>query len=399
MNKEFTISDFFEIEKTNSFDIGELKSGEEYDYITRTVLNRGIARRTGFINIDSLNAKNTFSLELMNLTFFFREKEWYAGQFVRIIKPKFPEIVECWEFFEGVFSGISKKLRTVLIRDVDSVFLNSKFEAPVLVDSQNNALIDRFCKYGNNYIVDWNAIKLFVNQIKLSYLTSIKEKHIKKISKYEKILALSLKNIKPIGETIHKEFVIKDLFKIYTGRDVIIRDVESGTIPLVSHTNVNNGISKRVKLLDGRILFNCKKTISLADRGLFWAAAQCEDFHIGTRVKALELKDGEKSFNTMQYLATSINGLQKVFDEYLINATDKLPSLKIWLPIKIDLNKNPIINYDLKYHIDGYIPDWDYMDNYISNVDNSVINDLKKEMSIEISKTKIVLGINDDCVV
>ena len=59
--------------------------------------------------------------------------------------------------------------------------------------------------------------------------------------------------------------------------------------------------------------------------------------------------------------------MQKVFDEYLINATDKLPSLKIWLPIKIDLNKNPIINYDLKYHIDGYIPDWDYMEKYIKS--------------------------------
>ena len=173
-----------------------------------------------------------------------------------------------------------------------------------------------------------------------------------------------------------KEFEIGRLFDIKTGRDIIIGDTKDGNIPLVSHQNTNNGIKKRIKLIKNRTLFSYKNTISLADRGIFWATTQFEDFHIGTRVKALILKGETRSPETLKYLATSINCLQRKFEQYLENATNKLPTEKISLPIQTKNNK-PVIDKEKKYNDDGYIPDWDYMDEYVKNIQSSFIKKVK----------------------
>ena len=90
------------------------------------------------------------------------------------------------------------------------------------------------------------------------------------------------------------EYRIDDLFNIYTGRDVIIGKTSPGEIPLISHQNTENGVTRRIEHISNRRIFHYEETISLADRGVFYATTQNEDFHIGTRVKALVFKDGKK---------------------------------------------------------------------------------------------------------
>lgn len=132
------------------------------------------------------------------------------------------------------------------------------------------------------------------------------------------------------------------LFNISTGRDVIISRTHEGNIPLISHQHDNNGIAKYIQQLPERKLFNYNDTIALADRGIFYATVQKENFHIGTRVKALTFKDGVKSECVRIFFAASINKLQSQFNEYLTNATDKLPELSIMLPV----NELDEIDYD-----------------------------------------------------
>lgn len=85
--------------------------------------------------------------------------------------------------------------------------------------------------------------------------------------------------------------------------------------------------------MGNRRLFNYETTISLADRGVFLATTQAENFHIGTRVKALTFKNGRQSENVRLYFVAAINRLQILFTEYLTNATDNLPNLEISVPI------------------------------------------------------------------
>lgn len=133
-----------------------------------------------------------------------------------------------------------------------------------------------------------------------------------------------------------REFRIGDLFEIATGRDFIIGRTISGDIPLISHQHENNGITKYVATVSDRRIFNHETTISLADRGVFYATTQNVDFHIGTRVKALTFKDGIHDVNERLFVVSAINKLQILFTEYSSNATDKLPDFSISLPARVD---------------------------------------------------------------
>jgi hypothetical protein len=160
-----------------------------------------------------------------------------------------------------------------------------------------------------------------------------------------------------------KGFIIggeNGLFDISTGRDVIIRDTKSGNIPLVSHQHEDNGISKYIKPLKNRKLFNHKNTIALADRGVFLATTQSRDFHIGTRVKALTFKTGEQSKRVRLFFVASINKLQVSFTEYSSNATNKLPKLKIYLPVTVE----------------GAI-DYEYMEEKIREIEDAFRSDVE----------------------
>ena len=174
-----------------------------------------------------------------------------------------------------------------------------------------------------------------------------------------------------------KEYKIGGIFNDATGRDIIIRDTKDGSVPLISHQHDNNGISKYVAPIKGRRIFNYKDTLSLADRGVFLATTQNQNFHIGTRVKALTFKDGEKSESARLFFVAAINKLQIMFSEYLTNATDSLPSLKIVLPVADD----------------GTI-DYDFMDTYISAIKKQCIAALKHEISREHKAYEKAVGID-----
>lgn len=162
-----------------------------------------------------------------------------------------------------------------------------------------------------------------------------------------------------------KIYEVGELFEIYTGGDLILSNLESGNIPVISHSISNNGVVAYSKEIGGRRKFDCNKTISLADRGNFYAYVQKEDFYIGTRVKALELKYEGSNKNLLKFICPTINAQAEKFS-YGNNCCDSTDSLKILLPTKDDK------------------PDWNYMDMYIREIENK-----KKDISNRYIKNKL----------
>ena len=85
---KYKLGNLFDIQNTLSFNTNKLVKGDEYDYITRTSQNQGVLRRTGYVNKENINPAGTWSLGLLQMDFFYRNRPWYAGQFVRKIVPK-----------------------------------------------------------------------------------------------------------------------------------------------------------------------------------------------------------------------------------------------------------------------------------------------------------------------
>ncbi|GAA8789853.1 restriction endonuclease subunit S [Helicobacter pylori] len=372
---EFKLGDLFEIEKTLSFNKDALTQGQDYDYITRTSQNQGVLQTTGFVNAENLNPPFTWSLGLLQMDFFYRKKSWYAGQFMRKITPK-TEIenkinLHIAHYFTTLLNSLKRPLLSVLVRDIDKTFRDQKIQLPLKPTANAQTLED----------IDFNFMEKFIAELEQCRLAELEQCRLAELEAYLKATGLSNTTLSNDEENalelfngknsgggggntpcglMWQSFKLGDLFEIYTGRDIIIGQTQQGDIPLVSHQHENNGITKTIKEIYNRTIFNYKQTIALADRGAFLATTQNKDFHIGTRVKALVFKNGEQDKKTRLFFTTCINKNQIMFLDYSSNATNKLPNLTISLPTtkngKIDFHfMHTLINALMKQTIQGVV--------------------------------------------
>lgn len=165
-----------------------------------------------------------------------------------------------------------------------------------------------------------------------------------------------------------KPFQIDKIFDVYTGSDLIMSELEDGDIPIASNSAENNNIAAYTLPIEGRKLFDHTKSISIADRGKFWAFIQPKDFYIATRAKALVCK--EYNMLNIQQLAFIVSVLnQESFKfTYGRNCCANLPNINISLPIQQNCGETPIFDNQKRYSEEGYIPDWEWMEKYIKSL-------------------------------
>lgn len=166
------VDELFEMgNATPSHDKGKLVAPQPghlvFDYITRQSTNRGICQRTGFIGTKGLQSPGNYSLGLMQMNFFYREKPWYAGQFIKKVsfKDEYVGKIDRYAalYLETALNALSKKLLSVLVRDVEDVFNSLSIDLPIKSDGmidfdymsntvkyQNLALLGKIEKYRFN---------------------------------------------------------------------------------------------------------------------------------------------------------------------------------------------------------------------------------------------------------
>ncbi|WP_434798285.1 restriction endonuclease subunit S [Terrisporobacter vanillatitrophus] len=191
--------------------------------------------------------------------------------------------------------------------------------------------------------------------------------YIKNIYTKVKFKKLNTRNKPSIDLDINSwsNFILEDIFEIYTGRDLIYYELIPGEHNVIGNGKSNNGITcttidlSNYDKYKSYKLFSHKNTISLADRGNFFATVQSSDFYIGTRVKALILREKkyqeylwklDKNINFLKFIAVVIN-IEFFRFSYGRVAGDRLGKLKIKLPYIIEDGEK--------------IPDFEYMDKYI----------------------------------
>ena len=68
---------------------------------------------------------------------------------------------------------------------------------------------------------------------------------------------------------------------------------------------------------------------------------------------------------------------------------------KFALPIKVDENGNPIIDDTYFYHEKGFVPDFDYMQERIEELEQERIEELEQERIEELEQYLVATGLND----
>ena len=321
----------FYIDMGNKFDKSKMDTTKnDINFVGRTGTNNGINATCGkYNNIEPYEAGLlTLALGGSVGSCFIQQKPFYTSQNVIVLIPKDSISDYAKHFVARVIQKESELHYQAFVKELNA-HIKTDFVIPLPVNKHNEP--------------DWEYME--------SYMKNIIQESEENIGNLSKLKAIQTK----IDIKNWKNFYIggkAGLFNTYTGGDLILYKTKSGEIPIISHSSENNGIQMKSEIIEGRKLFDCKRTISLADRGNFKAFIQDENFYIGTRVKALELKKQIKtpSKYSMQFIATVIDRLAVKFS-YKDNATSSLDSQQIPLPI----NK------------EGE-PDWEYMENYMKNI-------------------------------
>lgn len=169
-----------------------------------------------------------------------------------------------------------------------------------------------------------------------------------------------------------KPFIIEKLFTVKYGVnlelsncDEIINNEEIG-IKFVSRTESNNGVSATVMPIEN-VIPQKAGLISVAGGGSVLSTfIQPEPFYSGRDLYTLEAKDNI-SFEAKMFIITIIKA-NKYKYSYGRQANKTLPYLELMLPVVKDDKNAPIIDKTCKYSDEGYVPDWQFMEDYIKSL-------------------------------
>lgn len=333
--KIFNLFDLFEEIKRGKRLVEEDRIDGSIPYFSASEFDNGL---TDFIDNPLFIEKDS----IIYTTFgdvFFVENEFTASDEISIFKSKFTNKYSA--LFIATILNFNKYKYAFGRKAFQKRLQFETLLLPIQRDENNIPIIDKTKKFHKEgYIPDWEYMQNYVKPIH------------EKIEEKNKTKNTNNKLSFDIQRWI--SYTIDDLFNIYTGGDLILNEIEEGKIPIVSHSENNCGVNYYTNIMKNRKIFNHNKCLSLADRGLFKTFTHQQDFYIGTRVKALELKNNLSNKYILLFISTIINNEVWRFN-YGRNATDKLPKLIIKLPSKS--------NDDNKYE-----PDWEYMENYIKSL-------------------------------
>ena len=363
---EYKLGDLFDIKNTLSFNTDMLTDGNEYDYITRTSLNQGILQTTGFVNDENINNAGTWSLGLLQMDFFYRNKPWYAGQFVRKIIPKIEIPQNATLYFTTVLNKLKPILLSVLVRNVDETFLNTTINLPI--NAKNK--------------IDFEFMESFIAELEAERVAELEAERVAELSAYLKVsgldnyeLSVEEQNALQEYETLDfSEFDITEIFEIKNTSNILSTQIKenSGNTPYLCASSENNGVSSYITydkryLEKGNCIFIGGKT--------FVVSYQENDFFSNdSHNLALYLRNCDKSKLKRFYIATCLfKSLSHKYSWGNSISKTKIKNDKISLPIK-----------------DGK-PNYDVMELLISAVQKLVIKDVVKYSDAKISATKQVI--------
>ena len=371
---EYKLGDLFDIKNTLSFNTDMLTDGNEYDYITRTSLNQGILQTTGFVNDENINNAGTWSLGLLQMDFFYRNKPWYAGQFVRKIIPKIEIPQNATLYFTTVLNKLKPILLSVLVRNVDETFLNTTINLPI------NAKNKIDFEFMESFIAELEAER--VAELEAERVAELEAERVAELSAYLKVsgldnyeLSVEEQNALQEYETLDfSEFDITEIFEIKNTSNILSTQIKenSGNTPYLCASSENNGVSSYITydkryLEKGNCIFIGGKT--------FVVSYQENDFFSNdSHNLALYLRNCDKSKLKHFYIATCLfKSLSHKYSWGNSISKTKIKNDKISLPIK-----------------DGK-PNYDVMELLISAVQKLVIKDVVKYSDAKISATKQVI--------
>ncbi len=365
---EYVLGDLFEIGNTLSFNADKLVPGSDYDYVTRTSLNQGILRTTGYVNKENINAAGTWSLGLLQMDFFYRKKPWYAGQFVRKITPKFKISETAVLFFSTLLNKQKQKLLSVLVRDVDKVFRSTKVQLPV-----KNGQID--FSFMESFVAELEAQRV----AELSAYLTVSGYDNYELSREE---LDALREFGTLGNDKWGTYKVGSLFERvktkklpYKAKELPKQPDDEYVLPCLTSSFQNQGLNYYAPKVGATILSGVISIPSNSD--VYRAYYQSKDFTVLSDAYAIRWKSQKDDITPNQYLFM-VMCINKVTDLPIYSYKNKLGGWNVVKGKHIRLPEK-----------DGKI-DFALMETFISAIKKLAIKDVVLYSDRKIAATKTI---------
>lgn len=182
-----------------------------------------------------------------------------------------------------------------------------------------------------------------------------------------------------------QEFCLNDLFDINAGIYHYPEEYDDGETPYISASNENNGISQYINI-QPEFLGNCIVTGKVGCTAFY----QEKPFCATSDVNILVPKNFELNEKIGLFIVTIINKGENYKWGYGRQCrVGDSKEIIIKLPIKMN-GDVPIIDNDKKYSQNGYIPDFEFMNDYMSSLHHKKLTTIQnnKEHNLNIESWK-----------
>ena len=166
---------------------------------------------------------------------------------------------------------------------------------------------------------------------------------------------------------------------------------ENESVNFVSRVSYNNGVDIKVDLVDGVEPYPAGMlTVALGGSYLGSCFVQEEPFYTGQNVAVLSEKDEAMNHSVNIFITALVRYESKVkyyaFGRELNTHIGR--DFTIELPIQYNADGTPFIDVDKKYSNDGYVPDWQFMEDYIKSLHHQPLTTKNNYEMVELKVVK-----------
>lgn len=355
--KEFNIARLCYVDMGNKFDNDKMTYEQpSINFVSRTANNNGVSDIVDKISGVTPYPANSVTVALGGSigSCYLQTKPFYTGQNVSVLLFNDDVPNNAKLFITTMFMNECKYKYVAFGRELN-VHIRNDFTLylPIKHNKDNTPTIDENKTYSDEgYIPDWQFMEDYIKSLHHKPITT----------------KVKAGNVKDLDVDNWEEFKVSDLFnkiykaKAHTKEEVV--EVDKG-IHFVSRTDCNNGVDITVDKdtrYEGLEEANCI-TIGDTTATVFYQNEKfiAGDHMVVLRADWLNLKRG-LFFRTL----FAQEGIRYCYGRAY--RMDLIKDTLLKLPIKRDGNGNPVIDDNRTYSAKGYIPDWQFMEDYINSL-------------------------------
>lgn len=359
MNLNEQIWHNFKINKLFSVEAGKYYYADEYTdgntpYCSASAENNGVGK---YIDLPADFDGNKIIAGKVGCTAFYQPNPFCATSDVNVLSPLFKMSEQVGIFITTIINKNENYRwnygRQCRVGNTKNIVI----KLPVQVDDSKRPLLDETKKFSDEgHIPNWGWIEDYIKTLN-----------------YKRVSTSIRSQYQDMNLSEWKSFRLADLFDIYRGNGLSRVALDDGTdngINFISRQSYNNGINSIVEQLENVKPFsNGCITVALGGEYLGSSFVQLRPFYTGAHMAVLISKDTKMTLFSKLFICTLIRFEAKVkycaFGRELDTHIDREFAVK--LPVKKDEN-GIVIDKEYIFSDKGYIPDWQWIENYIKSL-------------------------------